>query len=66
LEEFCNTFSLRLKSSQIYHLPIYKEAMNKTMNTGKVTFWSRKREKLWAKRETSGNFLEVRKIGSSV
>jgi len=39
-----------------------KEAFEKTKLTGKVTFWSRSRKKLWTKGETSGNFLEVRKI----
>jgi phosphoribosyl-AMP cyclohydrolase len=33
-----------------------------TLETGKVTFWSRSRKKLWTKGETSGNFLEVREI----
>ena len=34
-----------------------KEAYNKTVETGKVTFWSRTRNCLWTKGETSGNFL---------
>lgn len=33
-----------------------------TLETGNVTFWSRSRQKLWTKGETSGNFLEVREI----
>jgi phosphoribosyl-AMP cyclohydrolase len=33
-----------------------------TLQSGKVTFWSRSRQKLWTKGETSGNFLEVRSI----
>jgi phosphoribosyl-AMP cyclohydrolase len=32
---------------------------NKTRETGFVTFWSRTREKLWMKGETSGNRLRV-------
>ena len=36
-----------------------KEAYNKTVETGKVTFWSRTRNCLWTKGETSGNFLNV-------
>lgn len=36
-----------------------KEAYQKTLDTGKVTFWSRTRRALWTKGETSGNFLEV-------
>lgn len=33
------------------------EAYQKTIETGKVTFWSRSRQCLWTKGETSGNFL---------
>jgi len=36
-----------------------KEAYEKTVETGKVTFWSRTRNKLWTKGEESGNFLNV-------
>ncbi len=36
-----------------------EEAYNKTLETGKVTFWSRSRNTLWTKGETSGNFLEL-------
>ena len=39
-----------------------KEAIIKTMNTGKVYFYSRSRKKLWQKGETSGNILLVREI----
>jgi phosphoribosyl-ATP pyrophosphohydrolase/phosphoribosyl-AMP cyclohydrolase len=31
----------------------------KTLETGFVTFWSRTREKLWMKGETSGNRLKI-------
>ena len=31
----------------------------KTLKTGFVTFWSRTRQKLWMKGETSGNRLRV-------
>lgn len=31
----------------------------RTLDTGYVTFWSRTRQKLWAKGETSGNRLRV-------
>ena len=37
-----------------------KEAYDKTVETGKVTFWSRTRNCLWTKGETSGNFLNVK------
>lgn len=39
-----------------------KEALNKTIETGKAWFYSRKRKRLWQKGETSGNFLEIKSI----
>lgn len=36
-----------------------REAYDKTMVTGKVTFFSRTRNRLWTKGEESGNFLNV-------
>ncbi|MDE5875768.1 MAG: bifunctional phosphoribosyl-AMP cyclohydrolase/phosphoribosyl-ATP diphosphatase, partial [Muribaculaceae bacterium] len=36
-----------------------REAFEKTIETGKVTFFSRTRNCLWTKGETSGNFLNV-------
>lgn len=36
-----------------------EEAYKKTIETGKVTFWSRSRKCLWTKGETSGNFLNL-------
>ena len=36
-----------------------KEAFDKTVETKKVTFYSRSRQCLWIKGETSGNFLEL-------
>lgn len=36
-----------------------KEAYEKTVETGKVTFFSRTKNSLWTKGETSGNFLNV-------
>ena len=35
------------------------EAVRKTFECGKLTFWSRSRNELWTKGETSGNFLEL-------
>ncbi|MCI7397542.1 MAG: bifunctional phosphoribosyl-AMP cyclohydrolase/phosphoribosyl-ATP diphosphatase HisIE [Spirochaetia bacterium] len=39
-----------------------KEAVAKTFETGKLTFFSRTRNVLWTKGETSGHFLEVVKM----
>ncbi|MBQ8051118.1 MAG: bifunctional phosphoribosyl-AMP cyclohydrolase/phosphoribosyl-ATP diphosphatase HisIE [Bacteroidaceae bacterium] len=36
-----------------------EEAYRKTCETGLVTFWSRSRQALWTKGETSGNLLHV-------
>ena len=36
-----------------------REAYDKTLETGKVTFFSRSKNRLWTKGETSGNFLHV-------
>ena len=36
-----------------------EEAYEKTLSTKKVTFWSRSRNCLWTKGETSGNFLHL-------
>ncbi|MDA0314422.1 MAG: bifunctional phosphoribosyl-AMP cyclohydrolase/phosphoribosyl-ATP diphosphatase HisIE [Bacteroidetes bacterium] len=36
-----------------------KEAIAKTQESGRVTFFSRSKNRLWVKGETSGNFLEL-------
>lgn len=36
-----------------------KESLEKTIKTNLATFWSRSRQELWTKGETSGNYLEV-------
>jgi phosphoribosyl-ATP pyrophosphohydrolase/phosphoribosyl-AMP cyclohydrolase len=36
-----------------------KEAYQKTVETGKVTFYSRSKQRLWTKGEESGNFLNL-------
>ncbi|MCD6406822.1 phosphoribosyl-AMP cyclohydrolase [Candidatus Aerophobetes bacterium] len=39
-----------------------KEAIEKTILTKKVHFWSRSRKKMWLKGETSGHYQLVREI----
>ena len=39
-----------------------QEAYEKTMSEGKVTFYSRTKERLWTKGEESGNFMDVVEI----
>lgn len=37
-------------------------ALDETMQSGKVTFWSRSKQRLWTKGETSGNFLLLKSV----
>lgn len=39
-----------------------REALDATLENGRVTFYSRSREELWEKGATSGNWLELRSI----
>jgi phosphoribosyl-AMP cyclohydrolase / phosphoribosyl-ATP pyrophosphohydrolase len=39
-----------------------REALETTLSLGSATFWSRSRERLWKKGETSGNFLRVETV----
>jgi phosphoribosyl-AMP cyclohydrolase len=39
-----------------------KEAWQETINTGRATYWSRSRNKLWKKGESSGNIQKVKEI----
>jgi phosphoribosyl-ATP pyrophosphohydrolase/phosphoribosyl-AMP cyclohydrolase len=39
-----------------------EEAYSTTLETGRVTFYSRSKERLWTKGESSGNWLEVRAV----
>ncbi len=39
-----------------------QEALDKTETTGKVTFYSRSKQRLWTKGEESGNFLELKSM----
>jgi phosphoribosyl-AMP cyclohydrolase len=48
------------KTSQVLMVGFQNEASyRKTLETGFVTFWSRTRQKLWMKGETSGNRLRI-------
>ncbi|OPY85567.1 MAG: phosphoribosyl-AMP cyclohydrolase [Syntrophus sp. PtaU1.Bin208] len=39
-----------------------REAWLKTLETGKATYWSRSRNSLWIKGETSGHFQVVKEV----
>jgi len=39
-----------------------QESLEKTMATGQVWFFSRRRKELWHKGATSGNYLNVKKV----
>ena len=39
-----------------------KDALQKTLSTGKVHFWSRSRQKIWLKGEESGHYQWIREI----
>ena len=39
-----------------------EEALEKTNESGKVTFYSRSKQRLWTKGEESGNFLNVKSV----
>lgn len=39
-----------------------RRAVERTLERGRVTFWSRSREELWEKGSTSGNWLEAREV----
>jgi phosphoribosyl-AMP cyclohydrolase len=52
-----------VENGQVLMLGYMNElALEKTIETGKVTYWSRSRQKLWVKGETSGHFQEVREV----
>lgn len=38
------------------------DAWNETLQSGKVTFYSRSKKRLWTKGEESGNFLELKSV----
>ncbi len=46
----------------LMHAYMNKESIQLTLESGKATFWSRSRNKLWTKGETSGNFLHIKEL----
>lgn len=52
-----------IASKEILMLGYTNEAaFEKTVSTGKATFWSTSRKQLWTKGETSGDYLQIHKI----
>jgi len=52
-----------IKSNEVLMLAyMNKEALEKTLETGRVHYWSRSRKKLWLKGETSGHFQSIKAI----
>jgi phosphoribosyl-ATP pyrophosphohydrolase/phosphoribosyl-AMP cyclohydrolase len=41
-----------------------REALAATQSSGRITFWSRRRQRLWTKGESSGHFLELRDMAA--
>jgi phosphoribosyl-AMP cyclohydrolase len=52
-----------VKSGEVLMLAyMNQDAWQATLSTGKATYYSRSRQKLWVKGETSGNFQLVKEI----
>ncbi|MCG8568937.1 MAG: phosphoribosyl-AMP cyclohydrolase [Spirochaetes bacterium] len=41
---------------------VNEEAFEQTVKTGKATYWSRSRQEIWCKGNTSGNFQKIKDI----
>jgi phosphoribosyl-AMP cyclohydrolase len=39
-----------------------REALERTLESGHLHFWSRSRQEIWLKGERSGNYLQVRRL----
>lgn len=39
-----------------------RDAINRTLDSGRLHFWSRSRQELWLKGEKSGNYLVVKEL----
>jgi len=51
------------KTSEILMLAFMnEEAWQETVNTGRATYWSRTRQELWVKGQTSGNVQLIKEI----
>ena len=51
------------KTHKVLMLGFMNEAsMNKTLQEGKVTFYSRTKKRIWTKGEESGNYLQVKEV----
>jgi phosphoribosyl-AMP cyclohydrolase len=52
-----------LESRDIFMLAyMNRQAWEATLQTGRATYWSRSRQALWVKGETSGNFQMVKNV----
>ncbi|KOC92128.1 bifunctional phosphoribosyl-AMP cyclohydrolase/phosphoribosyl-ATP diphosphatase HisIE [Winslowiella iniecta] len=49
----------RVSGEVLMHGYMNQQALDKTLSEGNVTFFSRTKQRLWTKGETSGNFLKV-------
>lgn len=52
----------RVSGEVLMHGYMNQQALEKTLAEGNVTFFSRTKQRLWTKGETSGNFLKVASI----
>jgi phosphoribosyl-ATP pyrophosphohydrolase/phosphoribosyl-AMP cyclohydrolase len=51
------------KTGEVYMLGyMNEESLRRTMQSGEVTFWSRSRQEIWHKGDTSGNIIKVKGI----
>ena len=50
--------------SVLMHAWMNREAVHRTLTTGRVTYWSRSRKKLWRKGDTSGHRQYVRSVAA--
>jgi phosphoribosyl-AMP cyclohydrolase len=52
-----------VKTGQVLMLAyMNQESLQKTIDTGFATYWSRSRQELWIKGETSGHYQHVKQI----